>query len=288
MTDIIDIHTHVISPDTARYPLAPLGGKQSDWSHAHPTTAEELVAALNEGGVAKAAVVQASTAYGFDNSYAAWSVAAFPDRFTGVFSMDMFAPDAPRVFDHWVAAGLTGLRLFTTGTTQPGQAGWLADPRTFPIWERAEAAALPVCIQMRPEGIDQLLILLDRFRRVPVILDHLARVDLSDGAPYRNAGWLFALADRPNVVLKLTSRTVREASTGASRPEDFFPRLVATFGADRIAWGSNFPAEPGPMSRILAAARDSLSCLSETDRATIFAGTARRLYPALAGEPAHA
>jgi hypothetical protein len=28
---IVDIHTHVISPDTARYPLSPLGGKQSEW-----------------------------------------------------------------------------------------------------------------------------------------------------------------------------------------------------------------------------------------------------------------
>ncbi|NVO13541.1 MAG: amidohydrolase [Rhodoplanes sp.] len=287
MHDIIDIHTHVISPDTVRYPLAPLGGKQSDWSHARPTPAEALIAAMNEAGVAKAAVVQASTAYGFDNSYLAWSVAAFPDRFTGVFSMDLFAADADRIFDRWVAAGLTGMRLFTTGTTQPGQAGWLADPRTFPVWERAEAANVPVCIQMRPEGVDALLILLDRFRKVPVVLDHLARVDLTDGAPYRNAAWLFALAEHPNVMLKLTSRTVREASAGASRPDDFFPRLVAAFGADRIAWGSNFPAEAGPMSRILDEARRSLACLSETDRAAIFAGTARRLYPALA-EPAGA
>ncbi|MDC7788550.1 amidohydrolase family protein [Rhodoplanes sp. TEM] len=285
MTDIIDIHTHVISPDTARYPLAPLGGKQSDWSHARPTTAADLIAAMDEAGVAKAAVVQASTAYGFDNSYLADSVAAHPNRFTGVFSMDLFAPDAPAVFDRWVAKGLTGLRLFTTGTTQPGQAGWLADPRSFPIWERAEAANLPVCVQMRPEGVDQLALLLDRFRRVPVVLDHLARVDLSDGAPYEKADWLWRLADRPNVVLKLTSRTVREAAAGASRPEAFFPRLVAAFGAERIAWGSNFPAEAGPMSRILDAARAALSCLSAADRASIFAGTARRLYPALAAEP---
>lgn len=285
MTAIIDIHTHVISPDTARYPLAPLGGKQSDWSHAHPCTAEALVAALDEAGVEKAAVVQASTAYGFDNSYAAYAIATFPERFTGVFSMDLFAPDAAAVFDRWVAKGFSGLRLFTTGTTQPGQAGWLADPRTFPIWERAEAAGLPVCVQMRPEGVDQLTVLLDRFRTVPVVLDHLSRVDLSDGAPYDKADWLWRLAERPNVVLKLTSRTVREASSGASRPEEFFPRLVQAYGAERIAWGSNFPAEPGPVSRILDAARAALACLSETDRETIFAGTARRLYPALAAAP---
>jgi L-fuconolactonase len=282
LTDIIDIHTHVISSDTARYPLAPLGGKQSDWSRTRPTSAEALIAAMDEGDVAQSAVVQASTAYGFDNSYLAQSVAAYPARFTGVFSIDMFAPDACAQFDRWHAAGLTGLRLFTTGSTSPGQADWLADPRTFPAWERAEAANIPVCLQMRPEGVPDLLTLLARFRRIPIILDHLARPVLSDGPPYKAAQWLFDLATYPNLFLKLTSRTVEQSSEGASKPAEFFPRLVAAFGADRIAWGSNFPAHAGPMSHLLGDARAALACLSAADQAAIFAGTARRLYPALA------
>src|SRR5437868_10597106 len=40
--------------------------------------------------------------------------------------------------------GLTGLRLFTTGSTMPGQADWLDDPRSFPAWELAEKSNLPV------------------------------------------------------------------------------------------------------------------------------------------------
>jgi hypothetical protein len=39
VAEIIDIHNHVIAPDTQRYPLAPLGGKQSDWSRTRPTSA---------------------------------------------------------------------------------------------------------------------------------------------------------------------------------------------------------------------------------------------------------
>jgi L-fuconolactonase len=280
--EIIDIHTHVISADTARYPLAPLGGKQSEWSRTRATSAEALIAAMDEAGVAKSSVVHASTAYGFDNTYLADSVAAYPDRFTGVFSIDMFAPDAEAQFERWTRAGLTGMRLFTTGSTSPGQADWLADPRTFPIWHLAEAADLPVCLQMRPEGFPDLLRLLERFRSVPIILDHLARPTLSDGPPYGAAQWLFDLVAYPNVFLKLTSRTIEEAAKGQSTPEDFFPRLVAAFGADRIAWGSNFPAHAGPMSRLLSEARQALGCLSEADRAAIFSGTARRLYPALA------
>jgi len=174
------------------------------------------------------------------------------------------------------------MRLFTTGSTSPGQADWLSDPKTFPVWERAAAMHLPVCLQMRPEGVPHLLRLLARFPSVPIILDHLARPDLSDGPPYAAAQWLFALAEYPNLFLKLTSRTVEESAKGASTSGEFFPRIVAAFGADRIAWGSNFPAHAGPMSRLLSEAQHRLACLDAADRAAIFAGTARRLYPVLA------
>src|SRR5512146_1118201 len=90
----IDIHPHIIAADIKRYPLAPLGGHQSDWSRTRPVTVEQLVAAMDTAGVQKAASVQASTCYGHDNSYVADAVAAYPKRFTGVFSVDVLAPDA--------------------------------------------------------------------------------------------------------------------------------------------------------------------------------------------------
>lgn len=279
--DIVDIHTHVVSPDTKRYPLAPLGGTQSDWSSERPTTAEMLLAEMDNAGVVQSAIVQAATAYSFDNSCLADAVAAHSARFTGVFTIDLHAPDAAATFTKWTNAGLTGMRLFTTGSTSPGQAGWLADPVTFPIWEMAEAANISVCLQMRPEGEPYLRTLLSRFTRVPIILDHLARVSLVGGPPYEAARWLFELADHDNLYLKLTSRTVEQSAEKGSTPDEFFPRIVSAYGADRIAWGSNFPAHHGPMSALVDAAKAALSCLGSADRAAIFAGTARKLYPSL-------
>ena len=43
MPSIIDIHPHVICPDTTRYPLAPLGGTQSTWSRDRPTSFETMI-----------------------------------------------------------------------------------------------------------------------------------------------------------------------------------------------------------------------------------------------------
>src|SRR5438270_2418823 len=119
---VIDTHPHVISTDTQRYPRAPLGGHQSDWSRDRPVSMDQMIAAMDRAGVAKSALVQASTCYGHDNSYVADAVAAHPERFTGVFSVDVLAPEAPERMRHWVSRGLTGMRLFTIGSTMPDQA----------------------------------------------------------------------------------------------------------------------------------------------------------------------
>ena len=280
----IDIHPHVISSDTRRYPNAPLGGHKSDWSRERPVSVEQMLAAMDEAGIAKSALVQASTCYGHDNSYIADAVAAHPNRFTGVFSVDVLAPDAPEKIRHWVGRRLAGMRLFTAGSTMPNQADWVDDPRSFPAWECAGQIGIPVCMQMTVKAIPQLTRMLERFPKVTVILDHLAKPVLSDGPPYAAAADVFRLADYKNLYLKLTPRTVAEAQNGKATPATFFPLLVARFGASRIAWGSNFPASEGTLPELLKNSQSVLSVLPSEDREWIFSKTALTLYPALAGK----
>lgn len=275
---IIDTHTHVISPDTARYPLAPIGGTQSDWSATRPVDANGLLRAMDAAGVDFAMVVQASTAYGHDNRYVADSVAAHPDRFAGVFSVDMLSPTAVDDIKKWTDAGLVGLRLFTTGSTMPGQAPGLDDERSFAGWAMCEAQRIPVCLQMTMSGLPALRNVLRRFPEIRVLLDHFARPDLSDGAPYEAAADLFALASAPGVYLKLTDRTIRQAAAGRSTHADFFARLLSSFGAGRVAWGSNFPSAEGSLPSLLATARAAMQHLSAADQAQILGGTARDIY----------
>jgi len=59
-------------------------------------------------------------------------------------------------------------------------------------------------------------------------------------------------------------------------------RLVDVFGADRIAFGSNYPSSEGRLPEIVARGRSVLACLPEADRHMILAGTAQIPYPALA------
>jgi predicted TIM-barrel fold metal-dependent hydrolase len=282
MSTVVDIHPHIIADDTRRYPLAPLGGHQSDWSRTRPVTTEQMIAAMDKAGVAKAAIVQASTCYGHDNSYVADAVEAHPDRFTGVFSVDVLAPDAPERMRHWVGKKLTGMRLFTIGSTMTEQASWLDDPKTYPAWECAGELGLSICLQMSAKAFPQMIKMLERFPKVRVILDHMGRPALEDGPPYAAAESLFALAEYPTVYLKVTERNFTGSRKGKATPESFFAKVVSAFGASRLAWGSNYPSSEGSLPELLALAKSSLKSLPQSDQDWIFAKTAQSLYPALA------
>lgn len=278
---IIDTHLHAMSPDTAAYPAAPIGGHQSDWSRERPVDAAGVLRAMDNANIAKAVLVQASTVYGHDNRYVADTVRAYPDRFVGVYSIDAVAPDAVEQIDRWQAAGLSGFRLFTTGSTMPGQSEWLGHKDSYAAWAHAQALGIPVCLQMTMQGLPALRALLERFPRVRVLLDHCARPDLSDGAPYQAAGALFDMAAFPGVYLKLTNRTLAAARTGASNPAAFLEKIIDVFGAGRITWGSNFPAAEGALKELLDVAQSVLQSLAPAERTLIFGGTAQIIYPAL-------
>ena len=278
---IIDTHCHVIATDTKKYPLKPLFGKQSDWSAEHPLDHPDMVKADEAAGVAKSVLVQASSAYAFDNSYVADSVAAHPKRFTGVFSIDVVAPDAVAKMKHWMGRGLTGMRIFTSGSTHAEQETFFADEASFPVWQYASDQGLPVCMQMRVVGLPLLETVIKRFPKVRILLDHFARAEAADGAPFPSADPLWALAKYPTVYLKLTHRPIEQSVKGKSTPKAFLGKAIGEFGASRVAWGSNFPAAKPPLPELIEMARKALDFLPPQDQDQIFYKTALELYPAL-------
>ncbi|MDH4376797.1 MAG: amidohydrolase family protein [Ramlibacter sp.] len=278
---VVDTHCHVIAPDTARYPLQPMGGKQSDWSRERPVDAAGMIAAMAEAGVAQAVLVQASTCYGHDSSYTRDCVQAQPGRFIGVYSIDLLAPDAVQQAAQWQSQGMAGMRFFVAGHSMAHHDLRLDDPRAEAVWRYASDQGIPVCVQIRAGGLPQLEAVLTRFPQVTVLLDHLARPTLEDGPPYAQADSLWALARFPRLNFKLTTHNFLESAQGRSTPQVFCEAAVRRFGAQRLAWGSNFPASAGGLSHQLKLALDGTATLSDEDRAWIFSGTARRLYPSL-------
>ncbi len=280
--EIIDIHPHIISSDTVRYPIAPQHGHRSNWSATRPVTFKQMIAEMDEAGVAKAAIVHSSTTYGHNNSYVADCVATDPKRFTGVYSFDLLAPDALKTFDYWLTRGMGGIRLFTGGATHQSDGRWLVNPATFPIWERCARIGMTMVVQTTPDGLSMVVELAERFPTVRIALDHCARPVLDGGAPYSGCAALFDLAKYDNIYLKITPRTFDLAQAAPGGADAFFPHLVEVFGADHLAFGSNYPASAGPLKKLIDQGHACFAALSEEARAWVWGQTAKVLYPSLA------
>ncbi|WAP53762.1 amidohydrolase family protein [Streptomyces sp. S465] len=282
--DVVDAHCHIISDDLTRYPKAPIGGKQSEWAASRPVTAEGMVDRMDATGIDQAVLVQATTHYGYDNAYVLDSSRRRPGRFVAVGTVDPLRPDAADSLEAaFGEGGLAGVRLFTSGSTVPTQGEWFAAPETYAFWERAGDLGVPVCLQMRlGPATKQLVELLERFPGVRVLLDHIGYPDIA-ASPARAGAEVAELAVHPGLHLKLTHRNLERLRDAGERAGDFLGPVVEAFGAERIAWGSNCPAAEQSLPELLALAQAVLVVLSEHDRQEIFAGTARRLYPGLAG-----
>ena len=280
---MIDVHPHIVSSDAQKYPIAPLDGKRSEWSKKRSVTFEELVEAMDEAGVAKAALVHSSTTYGYDCSYVADSVASQPNRFAGVFAPDMLAPDAAEKVRYWaVTRKLGGLRLYTAGGTHETQSTWMTDSRISPAMDSVRELGLPVCVSLKPTGVPQLVTLVQKYPQVRFLIDHMMEPPIAEGPPYTGSNFLFDLAQYENVYLKLTTLNIRASRKDSGSPETFFPLLVEKFTAARIAWGSNYPSAQGSLKDMVGEAKSALECLQHQDQEWIFSRTARSLYPKLA------
>lgn len=278
---VVDIHPHIVSTDTKKYPPTPLFGIQSDWSKERPANVEDLLAEMDSAGVAKTAIVHASTVYGFDNSLVADAVRRFPARCTAVGSIDMLTPDAAATAKRWLDDGITGFRIFTGGSTKKVDASTLDDPRSYPVWELMSERGFSMCIQTDPSGIPATIALAKRFPKVAVLVDHFGRPDTRGGPPYTAAAPLFSMAAVSNIYLKYTPPSLQRLQEQNADVHTFMSKVVAEFGAGRIGWGSNWPNSPGTMAEILAAAKAGISHLSQKDQDLILGGTALKLYPTL-------
>ena len=280
LADIVDSHCHIIAPDTEAYPRNPLGGKQSGWASTRPVTAEGLLERMDAAGIAQAVLVQATTAYGYDNSYVLDSAQRWPDRFAVVGTFDPISDDAPQRLAASVSAGLRGVRLFTTGSTMAEQGLWFVDPAADAFWAAAAETDVPVCLQLRlgDETRPALEELLARHPEATILLDHCGYPDVV-ASPAQAAALVTSFAGAPGLNLKLTHRTLEGLQQiGHAAATEFLGPVLEGYGADRIAWGSNCPAAEQTLPELVALALDVLESVDESSRATVMAGTTRRLY----------
>ena len=259
-TEIIDAHVHVAC-DADRFPREVARIGSSTWWDAGGG-ADEMQRAFAESGVRRAVIVQAVALYGYDCRCAAEVAKHHGHAFVG--AIDVTAPDPVPAFD--ALRDAAGVRLFgVTGTEQP----WLTDGRGGAIFDWAAERGTSLVATLFAHDLAALGALADAHPTVPVALDHCGFPDLAkDETP------LFDLAAIPSITCKLTSHNL-------DRPDgaDLLQRLAAAFGADRLAWGSDYPQHnTKTYAECVALALDATKAFSEEDRTRFFSTTAERMW----------
>ncbi|WP_330336520.1 amidohydrolase family protein [Streptomyces sp. NBC_00557] len=121
-----------------------------------------------------------------------------------------------------------------------------------------------------------------RLPHLTFVLDHVGKPPIAAGEHEPWASALRALAAHPNTVAKL-SGLVTEADPATWTTADLRPytdTALEAFGPDRLMFGSDWPVctLAASYGRVMDTARALTAELSDDERASVFAGTATRVY----------
>ncbi len=220
---LVDVHAHIYH---AAMPLS-----ESAWQQpAGEATRERFLATLDGAGV-HFAVLAAASLYGDYNDYMIAAARRHRRLRTTVIVSPEIEPQALREMDR---DGVVGVRLQFRSLRE------LPDLTSF-AWRKLfrRIADLGWHVQLHDEG--------ERLPRsiaaieaagVNMVIDHFGRPDLSLGADSPGFTALLRAIDKGRTWVKL-SAAFRLTPLAALRP--FAERLIATAGADRLFWGSDWP-----------------------------------------------
>ena len=158
---------------------------------------------------------------------------------------------------------------------------WLLRPALAPLLAAMARNSLVFDALVLPRHLPRLLRLVDDHPDVQFVLDHCAKPRLATGEIADWHGDIALLAERPNIVCKL-SGLATEAAVGWQIADlrKAVDHVVACFGAHRLLWGSDWPVVnlAGGYEKWVAAAEALLADLPADEKAAIFGGNAARIY----------
>jgi L-fuconolactonase len=279
---LFDCHAHLIASDHDRYKPAPLSGSLRPGDLDDPMTAERLLREMDANGVERAAVVQRGHVYGFDNAYVCDAAQAYPDRLTAVCSIDGRERDCGEKVRHWVGErGAGGVRMMEP--FKGADPSWFAGPIARPIWETATALGVSVCVHFfrwnREAGLTALAELLTDFTETTVVVDHFSNMTVEAGAPDHGFDALLnAVAAFPKVYTKFTTIPLGQLDEQGIEAAPVVKRVVETFGAERVMWGSDIAQSKGDYAYMVDLGRRAVAALDEAAQAQVLNGTAAAVY----------
>ncbi len=223
-----DTHCHVFGPASA-FPYA------ENRTYTPPAEApkERLFALHDAMGIQRSVIVQAGC-HGFDNAVVADAIAARPGRYLGVALLPVDVPDAElRRLD---AQGFRGVRF--NFMRHLGKAASIDE--VVALSKRLEPLGWHLQLHMESVLLAEMIPAMKR-SAVPVVVDHMARVDAGLGLEQPAFVVLRRLLEDPNFWVKV-SGSERATRTGPPYADAVpFARTLVEDAGDRVLWGTDWP-----------------------------------------------
>ncbi|MBB3289860.1 MULTISPECIES: amidohydrolase [unclassified Rhizobium] len=133
-----------------------------------------------------------------------------------------------------------------------------------------------------PHQMSKALVLIDLNPNIRFVLDHCGVPAVKDGFSESWAAGITEAAKRPNVIVKI-SGVVAYADPDSWTPETLRPfveHCIASFGWDRVIWGSDWPVCTlgGNLSTWVAATHTLMQGVSNDERNRLYHLNAKRLW----------
>jgi len=272
----IDAHSHVWSPDVARWPLV----NNQTKADLKPTsfTPEVLFKLAEPEGVGRVVLIQHSVYHLFDNSYLVDCARRMPGRFSVVGMIDDKAPRPAEKLRELLPLGVRGLRI----TPRVGGPKWLEGTGMDALWKCGAETGQAMCCLIDASDLAAVAQMCVKHADTPVVIDHFARIG-ADGT-IRDADLikLCDLARHKRVAVKLSAYY----ALGKKAPpyDDLLPmirRVLDAFGPERCMWASDAPYQvqpPHTYAGSIALIRDKLTGLSAGDKEWLLHKSAQRVF----------
>lgn len=225
-----DAHVHVFGPAT-RFPYAP--GRNFT-----PVDApkETLFALHRQLGIARCVIVQ-SAVHGFDNRVVEDAIQAGQGRYLGVALVPANVADSE--LRRLAAAGFRGVRF----NFMKHLSAAASVDEVVALTPRLKAAGLHLQVHFESSLVHSLAAPLSR-SAVPVVIDHMGRVDATLGADHADFAALHALLVNPLFHVKLSGIDridSKPAAAPAYAQGVALARLLLESYPERCLWGTDWP-----------------------------------------------
>lgn len=284
---VIDAHMHVWSNDQQRYPFAhPYANDYQGMPH--EGTVEMLIEDMDRHGCTHCVLVQ-TICHGWDNAYLADCLKRYPARFKGHGLIDPTDAKVADKLEYWTKAhGLVGMRFSPMYYQKGNQGGdsWIDADDTHRLWRKAEKLGSVFNFFIAPTQLPRLAKMAQTHPGVRVIVDHLSQVDLSTENPEPDFQLLLALAQHPNIWVKVSELSSVSKSHIYPFPDayPYVKRVYEAFGPDRLLFGTGYPGaaraayQRPTLAQEIDLIEKQISFLSPQDREKILGLNAAKLW----------